>query len=338
MGIDFNLYISKKTYDSWMNLLRGLVYAKERECRKWRHSRARHRTPRHAQPMSAAPVRTYRWRCQSTSHRARSTSPEQPIHARTFPSSCHVIQTPPHPVLSPVPSGLKRSAAVAFSPTSGSFNELPPLKRPTGMTLHIPESSYPTAPHSSSPLESLQSFSKMSLSSSSPHSSRSAQSGQSHSSIRPQTLVAPYSAEGPMNVPQVCPFCMIHMIHLTFVVEPLLLLACWIIYGQCSSSRKGARQGPIAVLSTSASASSLLSATILRAYGYSVRVCQPLRITCQRASRASSSPSRCCLVSEACTTIFLWRKFAITSPEGKRSPIGSFCQCRSPWCSILFSF
>ena len=230
MGIDFNLYISKKTYESWMNLLRGLVHAKERECRKWRHSRARHRSPRHSQPMSAAPVRTYRLRCHTTSHRARSTSPEQPVHARTFSSSHHVVQTPPNPVLSPCPPGLKRSAADAFSPTSSSFHELPPLKRPTGMTLQIPETNFPTASHSSSPLESLQSFSKMSLSSSSP--SRSAQSGQSHQAMldmRPHTLVAAYSAEGPVNVPEVIFFLVFHVICLTFAAESVLLLACGIV-------------------------------------------------------------------------------------------------------------
>jgi hypothetical protein len=274
MGIDFNLYVSKKTYDSWMNLLRGLVHAKERECRRWRHSRSRHRTPRHSQPMSAAPVRTYRWRCQSTSHRARSTSPEQPAHARTYSSSYHMIQ-PPNPALSPcIASGLKRSAADAFSPTSASFHELPPLKRPTGMTLQIPEISYPTAPHSSSPLESLQSFSKMSLSSSSsPHSSRSAQSGLSHPSMldtRPQTLVAAYCAEGPVNVPQVCPLWVIYIIYLTSVVESLLLLPCRVFRRQCSCRRKGSPQGSIAVLPASTSASALLSTTILRTYGYSV--------------------------------------------------------------------
>lgn len=204
MGIDFNLYISKKTYDSWMHLLRGLVHAKERECRRLRHTRTRHRTPRHShtQPMSAAPIRSYRWRCHSTSHRARSTSPEQPVHPRTYSSSYHV--TPPNPVVSPcLAPGLKRSAADAFSPTSSSFHELPPLKRPTGMTLQIPETNYPAAPHSASPVESLQSFAKMSLSSSSPHSVRTAQSNQSHKGdTRPQTLVAAYSAEGPVNVPQ----------------------------------------------------------------------------------------------------------------------------------------
>ncbi|KAG1753080.1 hypothetical protein EDD22DRAFT_914257 [Suillus occidentalis] len=201
-GIDFNLYISKKTYESWMHLLRGLVHAKERESRRWRHTRTRHRTPRHTQPMSAAPARSYRWRCHSTSHRARSTSPEQPIHPRTYSSSYHM--TPPNPVVSPcLAPGLKRSAADAFSPTSSSFHELPPLKRPTGMTLQIPETNFPATPHSASPVESLQSFAKMSLSSSSPHSVRSAQSNLSHpGDTRPQTLVAAYCAEGPVNVPQ----------------------------------------------------------------------------------------------------------------------------------------
>lgn len=229
MGIDFNLYISKKTYDSWMHLLRGLVHAKERECRRWRHTRTRHRTPRHShtQPMSAAPIRSYRWRCHSTSHRARSTSPEQPVHPRTYSSSYHV--TPLNPVVSPcLAPGLKRSAADAFSPTSSSFHELPPLKRPTGMTLQIPETNYPAAPHSASPVESLQSFAKMSLSSSSPHSVRTAQSNQSHKGdTRPQTLVAAYCAGGPVNVPQVCGFTLIHnnLSHIrgrTFIIIRLL--------------------------------------------------------------------------------------------------------------------
>ncbi|KAG2126199.1 hypothetical protein BD769DRAFT_1463703 [Suillus cothurnatus] len=180
----------------------GLVHAKERECRRWRHTRARHRTPRHTQPMSAAPIRSYRWRCHSTSHRARSTSPEQPIHPHAYPSPYHV--TPPNPVVSPcLAPGLKRSAADAFSPTSSSFHELPPLKRPTGMTLQIPDTNHPTAPHSASPVESLQSFAKMSLSSSSsPHSVRSAQSNSHQGDTLPQTLVAAYRAEGPVNVPQ----------------------------------------------------------------------------------------------------------------------------------------
>ena len=33
LGVDFNLYIDKITYASWLNLLKGLVLAKERDAR-----------------------------------------------------------------------------------------------------------------------------------------------------------------------------------------------------------------------------------------------------------------------------------------------------------------
>ena len=35
-GIDFDLYVDKSSYDSWLNLLKGLVLAKEREHVHWR--------------------------------------------------------------------------------------------------------------------------------------------------------------------------------------------------------------------------------------------------------------------------------------------------------------
>jgi len=81
------------------------------------------------------------------------------------------------------------------------------LKRPTGMTLHIPENGFSTGPSTASPLEPLQSFAKMSLStsSSSPHNARTASSVQplpaTHEN-RPQTLVAAYHVDRPVNVPQ----------------------------------------------------------------------------------------------------------------------------------------
>ncbi|KIK99447.1 hypothetical protein PAXRUDRAFT_822738 [Paxillus rubicundulus Ve08.2h10] len=201
MGVGFSLYVSGKKYDSWLNLLKGLVLAKESESPKWRRSRTRYRNSRRVQPTALTPTaRVHRSRCQSMSHRARSTSPVQ-----YTPSTHHVTRS--HPQLSPSPNpGSKRSAADAFSPTSSSFNEFPPLKRPTNITLQIPENGFPTGPNSSSPLESLQSFAKMSLSSSSsPHNSRSASSAQSLSFMpenRPQTLVAAYRADRPANVPQ----------------------------------------------------------------------------------------------------------------------------------------
>ncbi|KAG9314762.1 cyclin-domain-containing protein [Chiua virens] len=207
MGVDFSLYVSGKKYESWLNLLKGLVLAKESESQKWRSSR-RYRNGRRLQPVASTPtMRTNRSRCHSSTYRARSTSPTQYVQPAltNVTSQPHLHVNPP---LSPSPNpGSKRSAADAFSPTSTSFNELPPLKRPTGMTLHIPENGFSRGPSSASPLEPLQSFSKMSLSSSSssPHNARTASSVQpflaTHEN-RPQTLVAAYRADRPVNVPQ----------------------------------------------------------------------------------------------------------------------------------------
>ncbi|KAG8220195.1 cyclin-domain-containing protein [Butyriboletus roseoflavus] len=204
MGVDFALYVSGKKYESWLNLLKGLVLAKESEGQKWRRSRTRYRNGRRLQPAASTPaMRTTRSRCHSTTYRARSTSPLQYVH----PHCSTNVTTRPHlhvnlpPSPSPNP-GSKRSAADAFSPTSTSFNELPPLKRPTGMTLHIPENGFLAGSSSASPLEPLQSFAKMSLSASSPHHARTASSVQPLHENRPQTLVAAYRIDRPVNVPQ----------------------------------------------------------------------------------------------------------------------------------------
>lgn len=210
MGVDFSLYISGKKYESWLNLLKGLVLAKESESQKWRKSRTRYRNGHRLQPVASSPaMRSTRSRGLSTTSRARSTSPLQYIRP---PFSANVTLRPqlhinPPPSPSPNP-GSKRSAADAFSPTSTSFHELPPLKRPTGMTLHIPENGFSTGPGSASPLEPLQSFAKMSLStsSSSPHHARTTSSAQPLPAMhenRPQTLIAAYRADRPVNVPQV---------------------------------------------------------------------------------------------------------------------------------------
>lgn len=49
-GVDFNLYVDKATYEAWLNLLKGLVLAKEKDCRRYgrngreeRHHRERER-------------------------------------------------------------------------------------------------------------------------------------------------------------------------------------------------------------------------------------------------------------------------------------------------------
>ncbi|KAF9467009.1 cyclin-domain-containing protein [Collybia nuda] len=201
MGVDFSLYVDKPTYESWLNLLKGLVWAKERDSRHFRKSRGTARTSRLANPTSSTgPVsRTYSTRHRPSTHRARSTSPTQmrtpvyPYSAYSTPS--HALPAPPEQ-LSPTPrSGAKRSAEAAFSPTSATFAEIP-SKRPLSMALQIPEfRANNSGPHSHSPLESLKSFSSMSLAS--PHAPQPLHRSQiqnwapSSREVVPETLVTP---------------------------------------------------------------------------------------------------------------------------------------------------
>jgi len=171
LGVNFNLYVDKSTYESWLNLLKGLVMAKERDTRQFRRSRHVARPPRHhnihlhSSPRPSSSSSRYR----TSSHRARSTSPQS---RTSYASQAHAPTSyAPHSAnAEDLPrSGAKRSAAAAFSPTSATFSHIP-SKRPTSISLHIPEyrSGAATSNSSShSPLESLQSFAKMSLAS--PH-------------------------------------------------------------------------------------------------------------------------------------------------------------------------
>ena len=161
LGIDFGLYVDKTTYLSWLNLLKGLVTAKERHSRYWRRSpRVRVTPPLKLHHRSSAQRPQHLTRAQ----RARSSSPNRTCTAASFgpqqyiaPPAVAVTYTPPRP-------GNKRSATDAFSPTSASVFPDKPSKRPTGLSLDIPErpQRLPSA-HSISPSEPLQSFAKLSL-------------------------------------------------------------------------------------------------------------------------------------------------------------------------------
>ncbi|KAI5980870.1 hypothetical protein EDD15DRAFT_2380810 [Pisolithus albus] len=177
-AVDFSLHVSGKQYASWLHLLKGLVLAKETESRKRRGVRARSsRHGRQSQPMTSMSVaRTYRWRCQSTAYRARSTSPMQ-------------LTNPPASTYHMTPPGHKAFRNRCILSDLGVFQ---------GVV--TPEASHSSG---SSPLDSLYSLAKMSLSSSL-HAQRSAQSAQSQPRSRvieghPQTLVAAYRADRPVN-------------------------------------------------------------------------------------------------------------------------------------------
>ncbi|KAF9071447.1 cyclin-domain-containing protein [Rhodocollybia butyracea] len=171
MGVDCNLYVDKPTYESWLNLLKGLVLAKERDSRHFHKSRSPARASRQPGSLLTNTPHRYTNRGRPVTHRARSTSPEH----------SHRVYVPHVPVSRPVaPSdspllrlGGKRSAGAAFSPTSATFSHVP-FKRPVSMSLQIPDSSGShSGPNSSSPLEGLQSFARMSIDSPNPPRHRS---------------------------------------------------------------------------------------------------------------------------------------------------------------------
>ena len=187
IGVDVSLYVSGKKYVPWLYLLKGLVLAKEFESQKWRRSHTRYRDSRRLQHTISTPSMrtTTRSRCHSTMYRAHSTSPLQYIQPHV--STDLAARPHLHVSLPPLPSpnsGLKRSAEDAFTPTPTSFNELPPLKRHTGTALHIPKNRFSVGPSSAS---SVQPFPAV-------------------PEDRPQTLVAAYRVDRPVNVLRVSRF------------------------------------------------------------------------------------------------------------------------------------
>ena len=230
LGIDFNLYVDQETYESWRDLLKGLVMAKERDRQLWhKPARTQHRSStRPSNVFSAAPAsRSYSTRLRTTtSHRARSTSPgesrsmtyafEFTVPPYSSSTSSNQTLAPPLPPMeySPTPkSGSKRQAMTAFSPTSETFTNTRPTKRPTSMSLEIPVCLPGRKSNSVSPLESLQSFSRMSLGSSPNPSTYTSQSintspawmscSSANNTATPQTLVTAYRADKPVDIPQV---------------------------------------------------------------------------------------------------------------------------------------
>lgn len=194
-GIDFDLYVDKTSYESWLNLLKGLVLAKERDSRHWCRS---------YRPRASAQSRPHRSAARASlpsvrAQRARSSSPRRvPTHAQyTQPAASteYYTYTPPR-------SGSKRSANDAFSPTDATFEPLRPLKRPTGLSLDIPHrvQAAPSS-HSASPSEPLQSFAKLSIQASpavvrpTPHHASPGWPSAVQQNVAPETLASAYRVD-----------------------------------------------------------------------------------------------------------------------------------------------
>ncbi|KAM6497712.1 Cyclin domain containing protein [Amanita muscaria] len=211
LGVEFNLYVDKPTYESWLNLLKGLVLTKERDSRQYRtKSRARPSRAAHTHSSTGPATRTYTTsRTRAPSHRARSTSPSR----QAVQQPCYHLPPPIYTQLpSPTPrSGSKRTAEAAFSPSSVSHSEIPSKRQP--VSLQIPSSFGPdaTAPRSYSPLESLQSFANMSIDSPQAlQSSRNmrdrreqlvSESRGARGAAVPETLITAYSVDDARRAP-----------------------------------------------------------------------------------------------------------------------------------------
>lgn len=157
LGVGFRLFVDAQTYESWLNLLKGLVLAKEREHGRWRERRrARIVVPPHTRSLESREYhhehRPHHHEEQQQQQRARSSSPHRsrnyayaPAYPFTFavPSSsstAHLQVAPQSQSTNTSPNRpvSKRRAADAFSPTSATFaGAARGGKRPTGLALDI---------------------------------------------------------------------------------------------------------------------------------------------------------------------------------------------------------
>ena len=157
-GIAHNLYVDNATYVAWLQLLKGLVIAKEND--RVRHA---HRPRKPAHSARPRPLPLHDPRPRSSSPVMRSTLPPPPPPP-PFTVPTHYTPDSYTHSPSPAPSSLKRSAAAAFSPTSAAATHVP-TKR-SELTLQIPRSATYPVPHPS-PMDSLQDFANMDLNSTS---------------------------------------------------------------------------------------------------------------------------------------------------------------------------
>ncbi|KAF9045750.1 hypothetical protein BDZ89DRAFT_1008002 [Hymenopellis radicata] len=175
LGVDFNLYVDKRTYEKWLWMLKGLVSAKEKEKGALRARRHRPLDKKKVSGSPTAPPKIDRVR-------ARSTSP-------------HRILPPPHPSQLPplqIPMSFetptkpgKRTAEAAFSPTQTSFGDAPQIKRVRQSLPRISTTVHSYYGGDPSPLER---FSKMSISSPAYTPSTSSVGGYSSSQASPMVL------------------------------------------------------------------------------------------------------------------------------------------------------
>jgi hypothetical protein len=238
-GIDFRLYVDKATYESWLQLLKGLVLAKEREYQQWQYLRQMASISSHSVsqriPQYDNEVPELR-----VPHRPRSTSPRNSTISRssafTFSLPSHLMPPAyPHSASystyamdaedNSVHPGMKRS--VDSSVEEAIFSR--PAKRVAALQMdRLPTSGGPRSAgpafSSSSTSSQLDSFSTLSITNfdnSSTHSLNPVHNEYTHQ--QPSSLAQPYPVHSfPPSQPQVSFNCFLYF-NLICHSEPLLL-------------------------------------------------------------------------------------------------------------------
>jgi hypothetical protein len=246
MGIDSQLYVDKLTYESWLQLLKGLVLAKEREYQHWQHLRraaaVNRLTSQRTQYLHSevpAPI---------VPHRPRSTSPRSRNMPRSSAFTFSIpMQFASHTQLhsshydmdaedEPIHSGRKRAGMVNYEPSR-------PTKRVATLQMeHLPTSGGPRSAgpafSSSATLPPTTAFSNLSIAnrdapaSQSLHPPRVTEVPQPHHSTA-SSLVQPYPPHQiPLNSqPQVSLMTIPRVSALTLCAASLLLRSRWFSSG-----------------------------------------------------------------------------------------------------------
>ncbi|KAJ2937085.1 hypothetical protein H1R20_g18, partial [Candolleomyces eurysporus] len=133
LGVDFNLYVDKPTYESWLNLLKGLVQAKERDARNSRDIASRRRDARDSRKVPSA-----RYHHHST---PRTTRNPQPQSAQYQPPA---VSSPPQQRPAYSTNTSTSAGQIAESDAVSSYatpTRLPPLSRAVPSAYYYPYTS-----------------------------------------------------------------------------------------------------------------------------------------------------------------------------------------------------
>ncbi|TFK28438.1 hypothetical protein FA15DRAFT_701100 [Coprinopsis marcescibilis] len=147
MGVDFNLYVDKQTYESWLNLLKGLVIAKERDSNA-RNSRDSHRRRDTRKVSTNARNRAAEYHRQANQHLSPIPQPHhQDSYMDTQSAQPRAYGTPTRlpPLSKAIPSPYYPRARSTSPTPRGSYSGRTSLmdSHIDGMSAHPPPQSQP---------------------------------------------------------------------------------------------------------------------------------------------------------------------------------------------------